>query len=373
MEIIIKTFHGLEEVLAQELRDMGIDNPDVLTRAVRCQGDKALLYRLNYELRTALRILVPIHKWKALNYTDIYEETKRIPWGDYLTSSQSFAIKCNSFSKFFKNTQFALQRVKDGIVDAFRNDHGARPSVDKENPDLWLNLHIYENEVQLLWDSSGEPLFKRGYGKQRGIAPINEVLAAGIIAMSSWDPSQNFYDPMCGSGTFLLEAISMASQTPSQAYREHWHFMNRRDYDRRLWKDVVASAKKKSAPEATRFYASDIDSDAIYNTSINVKNSPIDASPHLWTADFFKIYMGAKPGWVFMNPPYNERLTLDQSIGWHMKVGKVLRERYGGWNICIMSGDQEALKHLGLKANKKIELYNGAIPIMVYFIDIFDR
>ncbi len=372
MEIILKTLQGLEEVLVEEVKQLGGKEVEQLRRAVRCQGDLRLIYKLNLHSRLALSVLTPIAKWRAMNYTDIYDGARQIHWSDHMRPTDTFALRANSHSEYFKNTMYALQRVKDGIVDRARSAHGNRPSVDKDDPDLWLNLHIYEDQAQILWNTSGAPLFYRGYEKQRGIAPINEVLAAGIIALSGWTPDQNVYDPMCGSGTFVLETGAVASAMASQRHRAHFHFMNHPSYDSKLWADVRAE-QVGSPMTGSKIYASDIDPEAISNVRSNLNHSKLLTDHHVWKSDFFKIYLGAKPGWVFMNPPYNERLSLEQSVGWHMSVGKILRERYGGWKVCIMSGDRDALKHLGLRPDRKIQLVNGSIPIDVFFISMYDR
>ena len=237
-ELIAKTFMGLEPVLAKELTQLGANDIQIGRRMVSFSGNKELMYRANFQLRTAIRILKPIKHFKAKSADDVYDEVKKIDWSQYLSLDKTFAVDSVVFSDEFRHSKFVAYKVKDAIVDQFRETQGKRPNISVANPDIRLNMHIAEYDCTLSLDSSGESLHRRGYRQESVEAPLNEVLAAGMILMTGWQGDTDFIDPMCGSGTLPIEAALIAHNMAPGLFRKEYAFEKWPDFDKDLFDDI---------------------------------------------------------------------------------------------------------------------------------------
>ena len=327
---ITKTVSGLEEILKSELDTIGAQNTQVLKRAVTFQGDKELLYRVNYCCRTALRILKPVLSFSLTKQEDLYQNILDFPWEDHLDSDKTLAVDAVNASSVFTNTQYISLKTKDAIVDRFRDRTGTRPSVSLDNPDLRINVHIYKESCTVSLDSSGTSLHKRGYRQNQGIAPLSEVLAAGLVILSGWDKSSLFYDPMCGSGTILIEAAMAAKAIPSGYFRDEFGFMKWVDYDSDLWFSVKEKADSMILHNSVPIFGSDISSRVIQNATENLRFANLIDDIKLTTASFEDVDSPGTNGTIVCNPPYDERLQLDDIIGFYQTIGNVLKKKIQG-------------------------------------------
>ncbi|WP_161888059.1 THUMP domain-containing class I SAM-dependent RNA methyltransferase [Pontibacter russatus] len=369
----VTTLAGLEEVLAEELRALDMEYIKVGTRAVTCSGNLRQLYEANLWCRTAIRILKPFRSFKARDEQDLYAQVQKTDWSEYLDLKQTFAISAAVSHSTFEHSLFVAQLTKDAIVDQFRKATGERPSVDLVHPDIRLNLHMHENMVTLSLDSSGDSLHRRGYRLQTNVAPLNEVLAAGIIGLSGWDRKSPFIDPMCGSGTLLIEAAMMAQNIAPGLYRrDPYGFENWKDYDASLlemvWK--TAEAKASFTPKA-RIIGYDIDPDYVQAARNNIDNAGLQDIIKVEEADFFKTEAPAQSGVVVMNPPYNERILSDDINELYKNIGDTLKHNYQGYDAFVFTGNLEAAKRVGLKASRRIPLYNGPIECRLLKYELY--
>ncbi len=363
MKIIVKTLHGLEEVLAQEIRDLGGADVQLLKRAVSFEGDKRLLYRANLELHTALRVLVHMKDFIAKTPEELYKKIRRIEWLDYLDVDQTFAIDATATSGIFRHSKYAALKVKDAVADYFRQKTGRRPDVNVDYPHLRINLHINEDKCSLSLDSSGDSLHKRGYRANTLEAPLNEVLAAGMILLSGWRGDSTFVDPMCGSGTLLIEAALIANNIPPQLHRkETFGFTRWNNYDAKLWADVIEQAKANIHPQQCEIVGFDKDRRAVRITEQNIFSAYLDSS-HIKVARsaFEKLEPPPPPGVILMNPPYDERLEQQEIDEFYKMIGDVLKQQFAGYEAWIISSNMEAMKFIGLRPSRRITLYNGAL------------
>lgn len=362
--ILIKTIAGLEQTLQEELAGMGITG-EVLTRAVKAEGDQETLYRINYECRTALRVLKPLVTFEVTEQKDFYDRVLLFPWEEYFDSEMTFAVDAVISYTVFTNSQFVAIRTKDGIADRFRHKYNKRPSVDISNPGIRINVHLFRNQCTISLDSSGESLHRRGYRRAAGPAPINEVLAAGLVRLSGWDPSRIMLDPMCGSGTLLIEALMEATHTPAGFFREEYGFMKWRDFDKELWLKVKSDAGSSrvlhQAANGFRFYGSDQNRKAVMDATRNLGGTGMGASVFLRTAKFEELRKPSPEGLILMNPPYDERIRLEDSVAFYKMIGNVLKRQFTGWDAWIISSDLEAMKFIGLKPSRKNTVYNGPL------------
>jgi putative N6-adenine-specific DNA methylase len=359
-DIIATTQFGLEGILASELNELGANDIEILSRAVKFKGDLALLYKCNLYLRTALKILKPIATFEALNEQALYNEVKKIDWSKYLTTDQTFAIDGTTSGEVFTHSKFVALKSKDAIVDQFREIDGIRPSIDVDDPDLQINIHISEVACSVSIDSTGLPLSKRGYRLEQIFAPISEVLAAGIILLSGWDKKSNFYDPMCGSGTFSIEAALMACNIPNGRLR-HFAFEKWNDFDASLWEMIRSEAETKIKPFEGKIFASDIEKRAIEISIQNARRAGVEDYIVFKNCDFLSSTLESDPGVVVLNPPYGERLQSDDIVEFYREIGTRLKHFYNGCDAWIISANLEALKFIGLKPSRKIKLYNGQL------------
>ena len=359
-ELIAKTFKGLENVLAKELSELGAKDVKVLNRAVSFKGNNAMMYKANLWLRTALSILKPIHTFKAKNEVDLYKGIAQIDWSEFLTVDDTLSISTVVVSPYFNHSQFVALKAKDAIVDQFRSKFNKRPSIDTENPTILLNIHLTDDECSVSIDSSGESLHKRGYRLNSTIAPINEVLAAGMILLSEWDCNCNFIDPMCGSGTLPIEAALIAYNIPPGIFRKEFGFEKWKDFDADLFEDIY-NDDSNAREFKHSIIGSDISSGAIRISAENVKNAFLTNKIELQVKDFLSATPYEEPGIIIMNPPYGERIQKTNIEEFYESIGNVLKRSFAGFEVWIISGNKDALEYIGLHPSKKLTLYNGAI------------
>lgn len=360
-EILIKTLHGLEEVLAEELRSIGAEEIQVLKRAVRCKGDEALLYKSNYLLRTALSVLKPIASFKAFNERKLYAKIKQIDWNKYLDVKSTFAVDAVTFGEVFTHSHYAALTVKDAIADQFREQNNVRPSVDTENPDLRINIHIADRLCTLSLDSSGESLMKRGYKQAVSKAPLSEVLGAGMIMLSGWDKKTDFTDPMSGSGTLPIEAALMARNIPPGSFRA-FSFMKWKNFDPELWVRIKQEAKAEIQPLPCKIRGFDKNRRAVNAALENANRAGVANDISIERQDFFRSEPESPGGLLLINPPYGERLEdPDEMTEFYTNIGDRLKQQYQGFDAWVLSSNIQALKHIGLRPSRKIKLFNGPL------------
>lgn len=372
-DIIATTFFGLEPVLADELKAMGASNIQIITRAVYFRGDMELLYRANLWCRTALKVLVPIRRFNAYNDKEFYEQCFRIDWQKYMAVSDTFAVDCVASGPMFTHSKYVALKCKDAIADYFRDKRGRRPNVDVEYPDLRVNVHIYNADVTISIDSTGVPMSKRGYKVRQTVAPLNEVMAAGIIKLAGWDRKTPLCDPMCGSGTFLTEACLMAMNIAPGSYR-HFAFEKWRTFDRDIWVKLKQQQKdlRLSAP-GVEIAGYDRDPMALDIASQNIQQAGLEEFIDLDRRDFFLTSEKQTDKFLIMNPPYGERLEdQDKMVDFYKSIGDVLKAFYTNSQAWVLGGNLEAIKKLGLHPSKKIKLFNGPIECRLECFDIYD-
>ena len=370
--MVAKTMAGLENVLAEELTAIGAQNVEVLYRAVSFEGDKALMYKANYCCRTALRILKPITSFVARNELALYNNIFKIQWHEIFNINETFAIDAVTSGNYFTHSQYAALKVKDAIADEFRQHFGARPSVDVENPDLRINVHIENEKVTLSFDSSGESLHKRGYRKSVDKAPINEVLAAGLIKLTGWQYDCNFVDCMCGSGTIPIEAAMQAMGIPAGFFRKKWGFMTWHDFDKELWQNVVLDAGAEMEDFDYEILASDRSAKAVEIARANFENAHLHHDIKLSKQDMFEMVPPEGGGIMIINPPYGERLEEKDIVALYKGIGDALKKNFKGFQAWIISSNKDALKLIGLKPSKKIDVYNGPLECKFEKFEIFE-
>ena len=368
--MLAKTFKGLEQVLAQELIELGANDVLIERRAVSFKGDKALLYRANFCLRTALRVLVPIISFRAKDTDGLYEQLKRIDWSRYMTAETSFAIDATVYSEVFRNSRFVTYRVKDAIVDYWSAKAGKRPNVQVTDPDLLLNVHIADQQITVSLDSSGESLHKRGYRVANTEAPISEVLAAGMLLMAGWKGQSDFYDPMCGSGTLPIEAALIARNIAPGVFRKSFAFEKWPDFDAELWSDIYNDDSQER--EFThKIYGSDASFYAIQQATKNVKSAGVTQDVELRQVRLEELKGGE--GLVMINPPYGERLASNKDMeDLYGKIGTALKHHFAGATAWIISSNEAAMKCIGLKPSKKMRLLNGELDCQFNCYELFN-
>ncbi|WP_340114777.1 THUMP domain-containing class I SAM-dependent RNA methyltransferase [Maribellus mangrovi] len=359
-QLIAKTLAGLEDVLAKEVKKLGGKNVRRGKRAVFYEGDLELVYRSNYHLRTALRILKEIERFQFKNVDQFYLKCKNINWSKHLTLEQNFRIDSVVVnSRDFRNSMFASLKVKDAIADYFREKTGKRPNVDTDQPDIIINVHIFNNNCTLSIDSSGESLHKRGYRVKQGDAPLSEVLAAGMILLAGWYGNSDFMDPMCGSGTLAIEAAMIAQNIPPAKFRKEFAFQNWNDYDQLLWDKITEPSPKREFRHT--IYASDISGSNLLNAQTNARRAMVFNKIKFQKSDFKDLESEFENGTIITNPPYGERLRPDDINGLYQMIGDKLKKDFAGSEAWILSSSIDSMKYFGLKPDSKLELMNGAL------------
>ncbi len=369
-----KTLAGLESCLADELTQNGIGEIQKINRAVRFKATVAQMYKLNYTSRFSLKILREIDTFRIKNENDLYKNIKRISWNDYFSYKKSFVMDKTVHSDIFNNTHFAALRAKDAVADSFRDRYGIRPSVNTENPDVHLHVYVSHDTCTISLDTSGEPLFKRGYRKDTNQAPINEILAAGIIKLAGIDSADDYiFDPMCGSGTFLIEAAYTKLNIPANKLRKHFGFMALEGFDPKLWENVKAECD--AATDLSRefkIFGADLNRNTVEIALENVRAAGLSNRISVKQADFFKENKPADKGILVFNPPYDKRMEEDNIIEFYKQIGDTLKQRYQGFRAHIISGNPDAFKFLGLKPDRKIQLFNGQIESELRTFSMYD-
>ncbi len=359
--LVAKTLSGLEDLLAAELRDLGARDVRPLSRMVMFRGDLRLLYKANLCCRTAIRILRRLRKFNCDSEQTLYDEVKGIDWARYLDADGTLAIDPVVTNSTFTHSLYVAQKAKDAIADQFRERTGRRPSVHLDAPDLRLNLHMNQNIATLYLDASGDSLHKRGYRTVQNVAPINEVLAAGILRMTGWDAASNFADGMCGSGTFVIEAALMARRIAPGVFRKRFAFEKWKDYDRALYQEVFreVEALENRAPLPFVIAASDMDPEAISIARQNARNAGVEGDIRFDCRPFAEQPPLPGPGVLVMNPPYGERIEVPRIEAMYRMIGDTLKARYSGWRAFLFSANLEALRRVGLRATAEVPLWNG--------------
>ena len=371
-KMLAKTFYGMEKILAIELKQLGARDVCEGNRLVHFTGDKGFMYKANLCLRTALKILKPIFQFRAENEGVLYDKLYHYDWSSLLSSDQTFAIDSVVNGKVFNHSLYVAQRCKDAIVDRFHKDHGKRPTVDTKHPDIRFHLHIFDQKCSLSLDTSGDSLHHRGYRSLTNIAPINEVLAAGIIMLSDWDQRRDFMDPMCGSGTFLIEAAMMACKIPVNLNRNVFAFEKWKDWDNILFDKIKNSKLNSVVSPVGKIYGFDKAPSAIEKSTTNIKNAGLQDFIQVNRANFFNSQkMGDTPLHLLTNPPYGERLSGDINT-LYRKFGDVLKRSYPETEAWIISSNFEAIKSFGLRPSRKIKLFNGKLETRLYNFPIYE-
>lgn len=370
-KMLAKTLYGFEAILAKELRKLGAQEVEEGNRSVQFVGDKGFLYKANLCLRTALKILKPIHKGTVRNDQELYQLFYDFHWQDYLDVTDSFVIDSVVFGELFTHSQYASQKAKDGVVDRFRDATGQRPDVNLNRPDLRINLHIQGDQCTISLDSSGTSLHQRGYRTATNIAPLNEVLAAGLIQLSGWRGETDFFDPMCGSGTLVIEAAMLAAHIPANINRKAFAFEKWRDWDAALFETIRDSQLKKVINPHVKIKGSDKAPSAIEKARQNVANANLSDFITIEKSDFFQIEKdGTTPLHLLTNPPYGERLEGDINAI-YQSIGDTLKLSFPNTNAWMITSNMEAMKFIGLRPSRKIKLFNGKLESRLLFFPIY--
>lgn len=370
-EMIAKTFMGLEPVLANELTQLGAKNVQVGRRMVSFTGDKEMMYRANFQLHTAIRILKPIKHFKALSADDVYEGVKDIDWTEYLSLDKTFAVDSVVFSEEFRHSKFVAYKVKDAIVDQFREKTGNRPNISVSNPDMRLHIHIAEDQCTLCLDSSGESLHRRGYRQESVEAPLNEVLAAGMILMTGWRGETDFIDPMCGSGTLLIEAALIARNMAPGLFRKEFAFEKWPDFDADLF-DKIYNDDSQEREFNHHIYGYDVDIKAVNTARLNVKAAGLTSDITIEEQDFKNFTQPKEKSIMVTNPPYGERISTSDLLGTYKMIGERLKHQFTGNEAWVLSYREECFSQIGLKPSIKIPLFNGSLECEFRKYQMFD-
>ena len=370
-ELIAKTLEGLEEVLAQELIELGANNVEKGRRMVSFTGDKRMMYLANFSLRTAIRILKPLSHFTATNPDEVYEQVKRIPWERYLSTQQTFAVDEVVFSNEFRHSKFVAYRVKDAIADYFMERDGKRPGVRVTGPDVLINIHIAETSCTLSLDASGESLHRRGYRQATLEAPLNEVLAAGIILMSGWRGECDFIDPMCGSGTLPIEAALIARNIAPGVFRQGYAFEKWPDFDKELFEEIYNDDQNEREFNH-HIYGYDNNPRAIEVATRNVKAAGLSRNITLKQQPFQAFEQPKEKSILITNPPYGERISSPDLLGLYQMIGERLKHAFTGGSAWILSYRDECFDQIGLKPTQKIPLMNGALQCQLRQYELFE-
>ncbi len=371
MELIVKTFQGLEEVLARELEHIGARGILPKNRAVRCEGDLEVLYRANYELRTALRVLVPLFSFFAADEEEFYVQMRGFDWSEVLEPSDTLAVDAVTGGEVFRHSKYIALKAKDAIVDQFRDKFGRRPSVEVEKPTVRVHVHIAGTECQIALDSSGESLHRRGYRLEGGPAPINEALAAGMLLLAGYDGSGHLVDPMCGTGTIVIEAAMIATHTPPQINRKWFGFKSWRNFDGKLWRRILREARKRRKPPRRILLGADRDKRAVRTARKNANVVGFMDEIRWENQDVRRLAPPPPvPGsLVVTNPPYDERLAANEAF--YKMLGDVLKQHFAGYDAWLISSNRHAMKRLGLRPSEQYTLYNGSLECTFNHYELF--
>ena len=359
-ELIAKTFQGLEEVLAEELTNLGANDVQIGRRMVSFSGDIEMMYRANFCLRTAIRILKPIKHFNAKDADEVYNQIKKINWEEYLDADKTFAVDAVVFSEEFRHSKFVAYKVKDAIVDYFKDLNGKRPSVRINKPDVLLNIHIAQNKCTLSLDSSGESLHRRGYRQEAVEAPLNEVLAAGMILMTGWHGQCDLIDPMCGSGTIPIEAALIARNIAPGVFRKEFAFERWKDFDQEMF-DNIYNDDSQEREFDHKVFGYDNNPQAHEIAINNVKAAGLSKEIILKLQPFQQFEQPREKSVIVMNPPYGERISTRDLLGLYQMIGERLKHAFTDQDAWILSYREECFDQIGLKPSRKIPLFNGSL------------
>jgi len=368
--MLAKTIFGLEEILAEELRKLGAQDVKPMNRAVSFKGDTGFMYKANLNLRTALRILKPIDHFQAHDEKELYHKLCEIDWTEIFNLDSTFATNATTHSEVFTHSKYASLVMKDAIVDTFRKKFDKRPNVDPEMPDVSINLHIAKHTCTVSLDSSGDSLHKRGYKLNAVTAPINEVLAAGLILLSDWNKISDFHDPMCGSGTLLIEAALIAYNIPVNIFRDRFGFEGWHDFDEKLWEKIKEVSLDKETQYCGKITGSDNFQKAVRISRKNIENALLSDNIKVKTEDFFNNTIEAGT-FVLFNPPYGERIPIEV-YEFYEKVGNTLKHNYKGCSVWLISSDIENMKFIGLRPSRKIKVMNGKLECSFRKFEVYE-
>ena len=359
-KMIAKTFYGFEDILSEELLALGAQKINKGNRNVSFYGDKGFLYKSNLSLRTALKILKPVCEFRFKDIHEYYDNIYSLKWEDYIDPTSSFLINSVVFhSNVFNNSKFTSLKAKDAIVDRFRDKFKKRPSINSFNPELRIEIHVNRNTCTVSLDSSGESLHKRGYKKYNSAAPLNEVLAAGIVLMSKWDKKSDLLDPMCGTGTFLIEAAMIAKNIAPNLNRLSFAFEKWKDWDSKLFEIIEESVRSKEIDFDYKLYGFDISNAMVKKAQKNIEVAEIDIDIEIVKKDFFNSKKTDEDKLhILINPPYDKRISTDVNV-LYKKIGDTLKNNYLYSDVWIITANLEAIKSIGLRSNNKIKLYNS--------------
>lgn len=371
-KMIAKTFYGFEDVLAKELQLLGAKKVEKGIRVVVFEGDKGFMYKANLATRTALKILKPIMQFAVYNESNLYKGIQSIDWTHYLAVEDTFVVDATVHSDFFNHAQFVALKVKDAIVDQFRDAFGKRPSIDKTHPKLRINIHIQKDMCSVALDSSGASLHHRGYKTATNIAPINEVLAAGMLLMSGWDGKTDFLDPMCGSGTILIEAAMIACNIPANINRKEFAFEKWKDWDPNLFETIQEAMLQKTKEFNYTIKGYDKAPSAVMKAKDNIRNANLQEYITVRQENFFETEKesGERLHMVF-NPPYGERLDV-QLERFYREIGDTFKQGYPNTEAWFITANLEALKYVGLRPSRKIKLFNGKLEARLVKYEIYE-
>ena len=369
--ITLKTLFGFEEVLKEELNELGYKDVKVLNRAVQIEGTWKDVYFLNLYSRCSISILVEIEKFFIRNEEDLYKKCMKIDWSKYFDVNKTFAVKGAVFSDLFTHTQYPFLVVKDAICDVFREKEGIRPDVNIKTPQILFDVYINKQNVIVSLNTSGAPLFQRGYRQAVGDAPLNEVAAAGLIRMSGWDRKSMFVDPFCGSGTLLIEAALLASGIPSNIERQHYAFKNFANYNAKVWEEIYENAPKRVSSLPCKIVGSDIDSEMVLKARRNLSGLPIGRFVEVENLSFEELINPVEAGVMVTNPPYGERMGEDiEEL--YSKLGDWMKAELKGYTCWMISSSEEGFKNVGLRPERKIKLFNGDLECSFRKYSIYD-
>lgn len=370
-KMLAKTLFGFEDLLARELRELGARDVETGVRSVSFSGDTGFMYKANLCCRTAIKILKPIANFTISNEDDLYKVVKSIDWSAYMDLDDTFAVNGTVNGPLFTHSQYVALKAKDAVVDQFRENSGARPNVDLKFPDLSIDIHINDDSCTISLDSSGVSLHQRGYRLATNIAPINEVLAAGLLMMSGWKGHTDFLDPMCGSGTMLIEAAMIACNIPPNLNRKQFGFENWKDWDPDLFDTIEEAALKKVTDFHFNITGYDIEPSAIEKATENIKNAELEEFIKVEQKDFFETEKTSERHLqMVFNPPYGERLAIEME-SFYKNIGDTLKQNYPGTQAWFITSNLEALKHVGLRTSQKIKVYNGKLESRLVKYDIY--
>jgi putative N6-adenine-specific DNA methylase len=371
-EMKVTTFFGLEEILARELQQLGGRNVSVFKRGVSVTGDLGFLYKINLCLHTALKVVIPVTRFTAGNEQELYDSVKRIDWERFISNEDTIMVESVLNSEQFTHSQFVSQKIKDGIVDRFRERTGRRPDVDLLRPSFKLYVHIFRNEVSLNLDSSGDPLYKRGYRADINEAPMKEVLAAGLVRLSGWEKHLMLIDGMCGAGTIAIEAALWANNIPPGYYRNEFGFMRWKNFDEQLYDTIYERSISRISNDKVEIIANDIDPATLKKAVGNTRNAKVDDVISCQQQSFFDLQPPRKGGVVILNPPYGERLPVAEIEKLYKEIGDKLKKDFKGFSAWIITSRPEAIKSIGLRPSRKIQIFNGSLECRYLKFELYE-